>query len=240
MALNRSLRPVALGRRRMHIPGRKRIIVPSPPPSGDFPSYLAWEFENNLFDTTNTYTINGTGNYTPGIIGNAGYISNYLFNAPNVFRINWNTPFAVTAWVFLKFNNRVLDLMLNADTYNPLSYRFRFASNSEFLLLDSLGVSQSKSFGNLGYTLNAFNFFCYRYDPANYKVLEASCNNGSFVDQIFTSDFKVDGDYSNPSLRIAPSFSDLYLDQLTFWYGSVLTDQNISDLYNSGAGRNLP
>lgn len=226
---------------------------PDPPPGGNnFPNYWGWEFDSNLTDTTGTYTISGGTATFPsgGAVGNYwdfAQFSNTLESAPNQFRFSWDVPWAISVWIYFPASsNRYVNLTFYTST-NLVTSQTSWTVNldrkpTRFILYDTNGASDIGN--NLGHAfrpLGEWVFVTVRYDPANNKQIDTFTNGVLVVSRTYSLDFKPDTDYSSDqTFRVIYGIGDERFDQLAIWYGSVLTDQNILDLYNNGSGLVLP
>ncbi|MDJ0598128.1 MAG: hypothetical protein QNJ37_04725 [Crocosphaera sp.] len=216
--------------------------------------YFAWEFENNLSNTSGNLTWNNINSlpisYPTGISGKALSVDN-VNNDGNIICfdivdpgdsviIDWSKPFAFSCWLKtsasgsegVAFQLVKNSLSTNRSLYLAWEWMIYFAGSTRFRYDRNGNMAQYLT--SIPEAVDTWRFHYLRYDPANHKKLYFGLND-SEVEVIASIDFHLLTYDSNYRLTLSPMFLDsgdnFALDDLRFWHTTPVTQQDMIGLY---------
>lgn len=212
--------------------------------SMDETSGTRYDSHTGSYDITSSYGSNG---YTTGIQGNAitfsaAYRNIYLSSSlSDAIALDGDVPFTVAFWVyFTTYSPSVGSYVVTRWNDNLLSndYTAFFApsGNAGFLIVNNSTYYQAVTSG-LGATTGNWYFYVGWHDPEN-DVIGVRINQGT----PFTVSHTIGGAAAQNAVFRIGSLNNTYgqtlgyVDEVSIW-NAVLSNSELSWLYNSGSGR---
>jgi len=182
----------------------------------------------------------------PGLIGNAlftgGILDTLFYTTPSGNSLHYIPGTGLTFVLWIKFlvpqqppGNAHSALEMAAW---DLDFRFDITNiSAAFKFSPAVGPDVVATLP-FAFATNTWYFIVGQYDPISQKT-QVSVNNGAFtVSPTSASDAGTTIPSQTWIVRIG--FPDTLIDETGVWLGSVLNSSQLTDLYNSGAGKTYP
>lgn len=228
-----------------------------------FTNYTVFNFEDNLTSNTGLTFSNdstpGSWTYGTGKIGskclefvtNSGVRYFKLSNPGSEFRLDWSNPFCFSFWASSSTatNGVTISLMTTTGSYTTtnlfyeLEQRLTAQRFSNYYTAGSTSPNEVYQPTFTSLNTNTWNFFYWRYDPAENKKIYLGRNAETELSYTFTNNLESTTYTSNFTLGIgretASSGATIKLDQLTLHHTTPRNRAYMLSVYNSGNGVTL-
>ena len=214
--------------------------------------YAAYNAENNTNDALNTYNGTAQGGLTYGV-GKVG--TAFQFNGTNAYvslpngSLNFTGDFSISFWAYYNSTAAAYEVFIsNYNNPSGTNYGFQLYTDPNNLLIFDLYGGSSSSYLHTPFTpvANTWYMFTvtrkrgtetkvYINGTSQSSAFYAPGNQGATFNQTYDSNQIVNfGSNLNGG-----ALSNIRMDGINFWQ-KVLTQSEITELYNSGNGKQYP